>query len=165
MPIMTASRKLSALTTSVKLFRTKARHIYWLDLLSLSPETHHLSGDVINIPADLLNDKTRLSGSQWIVRQLLALCAWKFIRKLSALPFNTLDTLKLLNAIWASWISNFCPTLLVWWVWASAARFISKDSLRCLSSPVSNHWESTSARIFSTGTRFPSDSQTWNRFS
>jgi hypothetical protein len=38
--------------------RTKARHIYWLDLLSLSPEPHHLSGDVINIPADLLNDKT-----------------------------------------------------------------------------------------------------------
>ena len=38
--------------------RTKARHIYWLDLLSLSSEPHHLSGDVINIPADLLNDKT-----------------------------------------------------------------------------------------------------------
>ena len=55
---MTASRKLSALTTYIKLFRTKARHIYWLDLLSLSPETHHLSGDVINIPADLLKDKT-----------------------------------------------------------------------------------------------------------
>ena len=55
---MTASRKLSALTTYIKLFRTKARHIYWLDLLSLSPESHLLSGDVINIPADLLNDKT-----------------------------------------------------------------------------------------------------------
>ena len=126
MPIMTASRKLSTLTTSVKLFRTKARHIYWLDLLSLSPETHHLSGDVINIPADLLNNKTWLSESQWIVRQLLALCAWIFIRKLSALPFNTLDTWKLLDAIWASWISNFCPTLLVWWVWASAALLISR---------------------------------------
>jgi hypothetical protein len=36
--------------------RTNARHLYWLDLQSLSPETQ--SGDVINIPANLLNEKT-----------------------------------------------------------------------------------------------------------
>ena len=71
MPIMTASRKLSALTTYIKLFRTKARHIYWLDLLSLSPETHHISGDVINIPADCSTtrrgwaDRSELFDNYW----------------------------------------------------------------------------------------------------
>ncbi|XP_046453336.1 leucine-rich repeat and immunoglobulin-like domain-containing nogo receptor-interacting protein 3 [Daphnia pulex] len=37
--------------------RTTAQHIYWLDLLSLSPENPE-SGDLIKIPANLLSDKT-----------------------------------------------------------------------------------------------------------
>ncbi|KAI9554339.1 hypothetical protein GHT06_019611 [Daphnia sinensis] len=36
--------------------RTKVRHIYWLDLLSLATESE--SSDIIKIPADLLNGKS-----------------------------------------------------------------------------------------------------------
>ncbi|KAI9554363.1 hypothetical protein GHT06_019635 [Daphnia sinensis] len=36
--------------------RTKARHVFWVDLFSLSPEVN--SGDVIKIPVDVLSEKS-----------------------------------------------------------------------------------------------------------
>ncbi|XP_057374841.1 uncharacterized protein LOC130695807 isoform X2 [Daphnia carinata] len=46
----------TALDVSKALNRTKVRHIYWLDLLSLATESE--SSDIIKIPADLLNGKS-----------------------------------------------------------------------------------------------------------